>query len=110
MATKDSSPVRIRRTLPLLWSERSLNLEDILAEFTLPVIVKMNADDTSKHKRDASIMLQQPLLLYKEIKGFKVVARNVSSLVSVKTSKDGVQFKEGGSVVVIPVDYPGNMF
>jgi hypothetical protein len=107
MATKDTSPSRVRRTLPLLWSEKSLNLVDLLKEFTLPVIVKMNADDKSKKKKDASSMLQQPLLLFKEVKGFKVVARNISSLVAVKTSKDGVQFKEGGSVVVIPVDYPG---
>jgi hypothetical protein len=69
----------------------------------------MNADDKSKKKKDASSMLQQPLLLFKEVKGFKVVARNISSLVAVKTSKDGVQFKEGGSVVVIPVDYPGKV-
>lgn len=107
MATKDTSPVRVRRTQPFLWSERSLNLVDLLKEFKLPVIVKMNADNKSKHKRDASSMLQQPLLLYREVKGFKVVARNISSLVAVKTSKDGVQYKEGGSEVVIPVDYPG---
>lgn len=107
MATKDGNALHTGRTLPLLWSERSLSLVDILKEFPLPVIVKMNADDRSKQKRDASTMLQQPLLLYKEVKGLKIVARNVSSLVAVKTSKDGVQFKEGGSEVVIPVDYPG---
>ncbi|XP_045188814.2 uncharacterized protein LOC123546526 [Mercenaria mercenaria] len=107
MATKDTSPSRNPRTLSLQWSDRSLSLVDLLKEFTLPVIVKMNADDKSKKKKDASSMLQQPLLLYKEVKGFKVIARNISSLVAVKTSKDGVQFKEGGSVVAIPVDYPG---
>ena len=110
MATKDTSPSRVRRSFPLLWSEKSLNLVDLLKDYTLPVIVKMNADDKSKKKKDASLMLQQPLLLYKEVKGFKVVARNISSLVAVKTSKDGVQFKEGGSVVVIPVDYSGKVW
>ncbi|KAL4236895.1 hypothetical protein ACF0H5_005281 [Mactra antiquata] len=91
----------------IIWAKTSMNLQDILKEYSLPVIVKMDAEDKGKSKKDASAALQQPLMLYKEVKGYKIVARNVSSLVAVKTSKEGVQFKEGGSVIVLPVDYHG---
>lgn len=109
MATKDAKASQVMRSLPLVWSERSVALPDLLKEASLPIIVKMNAEEKSKEKgkKDASTMLHQPLMLYKEVKGFKVVARNVSSLIAVKDSKDGVKYKEGGSVVVLPVDYQG---
>lgn len=110
MATKDFHPVsipKLSKSTDLIWSDRSMSLVDLLKEMTLPVVVKMNAEDKTKKVKDASAMLCQPLLLYKEIKGYKVVARNVSSLVAVKTSKDGVEYKEGGSVIVLPVQYQG---
>lgn len=105
MATKDVQTAG--RPLGILWSERCLNLLDLLSETTLPTVVKMNAEDKSKERKNVSALLQQPLLLYKESKGFKLMARNVSSLVVVKTSKTGIQYKEGGSVIVLPIDYPG---
>lgn len=46
-------------------------------------------------------------IILQESKGFKVVARNVSSLVAVRTSRDGVQYREGGATIVIPVQYTG---
>jgi len=110
MATKEFHPVsipKISRGGDLIWSDRSLSLANLMKEMSLPVIVKMNAEDKARKVKDGSSMLQQPLLLYKELKGFKVVARNVSSLVAVKTSKDGVEYKEGGSVIVLPVQYQG---
>lgn len=110
MATKDFHPVNIpksSRSSDLVWADRSLSLVDLLKEMTLPVIVKMHAEDKSQKVKDASVMLQQPLLLYKEIKGYKVVARNVSSLEAVKTAKDGVEYKEGRSVIVLPINYQG---
>lgn len=113
MTTKDFHPVSIpksSRSSDLVWSDRSMSLADLMKEMTLPVIVKMNAEDKSKKVKDASAMLQQPLLLYKEVKGYKCVARNVSSLVAVKTSKDGVEYKDSGSVIVLPVHYRGNLF
>ncbi|KAH3694807.1 uncharacterized protein LOC127862674 isoform X2 [Dreissena polymorpha] len=109
MASGEFHPVSVPRpSSALLWSEKSLNLEALLKESTLPVVVKMNAaDDSSKLKKDAGTLLQQPLLLFKESKGFKVIAKNVSSLVAVRTSRDGVQYREGGATIVIPVQYPG---
>ncbi|WAR24437.1 hypothetical protein MAR_038106 [Mya arenaria] len=116
MAANNFHPVNIPKPeTNLIWSDRSLNLIDLLKEIQLPAVVKMNADEKSVAagggggglRKDASAMLKQPMLLFQESKGFKVVARNVSSLVAVKTSRDGVQYKEGGSVIVLPVDYPG---
>lgn len=86
-----------------------MNLIDLLTDVALPDVVKMQTD--GKPAESAST-LSQPLLLYKELKGVKVVARNVSSLepVGKDINKDGVKYRESNSVVFFPVDYPGLIF
>ena len=105
---KDFKQLAISRPLPLIWGDRSASLVNLLKDNVLPVVVKMKTSDMKRKERnESSSLLQQPLLLYKELKGIKVIARNISSLVAVNGTKDGVQYKEGGSVIVLPVDYPG---
>lgn len=103
----------------VVWSERTLNLIDLLKETGLPTVVKMHTDDSAGNqparkdpvaqtpRREAGALLHKPLLLYKETKGIKLMARNISSLVAVKTSKNSVQYRESETTVVLPVDYPG---
>ena len=83
-----------------------MNLVDLVSDVPLPAVVKMQSDGKGM---DSSNPLRQPLLLYKEQKSIKVVAKNVSSLeaVSPAVSKDGVKYKESASTVFLPVDYPG---
>ena len=98
----DTSKPVVSRLLPLVWAERQISLVDLVSEISLPAVVKMPTDAKAS---DATPTLSHPLLLYKENKGVKVVAKNVSSLEAV--TKDGVKYKEGDSTVFVPVDYPG---
>lgn len=98
----DTSKPVVSRLLPLVWAERQISLVDLVSEISLPAVVKMPTDAKAS---DATPTLNHPLLLYKENKGVKVVAKNVSSLEAV--TKDGVKYKEGDSTVFVPVDYPG---
>ena len=90
----------------LVWADRSEILADILQDSDLPLVVRMS-ERRAERRDPAGALLSQPLLLYRELKGFKVIARNVSSLQAVPTSKGGVEYREGGSVIVLPVDYEG---
>ena len=94
------------RFLPLVWAERPMALPELVEQVPLPAVVKIHTDGKTE---DLSSALCQPLLLYKEVKGVKVVARNVSSLETVgkDINKDGVRYREGDSTVFFPVDYPG---
>ena len=92
----------VSRLLPLVWAERSMNLVELVSDVPLPAVVKMQPEGKVT---DTTSPLSQPLLLYREQKSIKVVARNVSSLQAV--SKDGVEYEEGASTVFLPVDYPG---
>ena len=85
-----------------------MDLKELVEDVSLPAVVKIHTDGKPA---DSSSALDQPLLLYKEVKGVKVVARNVSSLETVgrDVNKEGVRYKEGDSMVFFPVDYPGTL-
>ena len=98
----------VSRLLALVWAERPMNLEELVTEVSLPAVVKIQTDGKTA---DTSSALRHPLLLYKEVKGVKVVARNVSSLEAVgkDINKAGVKYRESDSIVFFPVDYPGTL-
>ncbi|XP_055885273.1 uncharacterized protein LOC106073230 [Biomphalaria glabrata] len=60
------------------WCHRSQSLSEILRDHQLPLVVKLCNDNTVK-ENEAPIDLQQPLLLYKEVRGIKLHARSITS-------------------------------
>lgn len=87
------------------WSTQAYTVEDLLAQFSLPQIVKCNPQAIMvKKDSPLPINLGQPLLLFDSRTVRKLLARNVvSDPVSGK-------FTENDDTVVIPKDYEGIFF
>ncbi|KAK3090702.1 hypothetical protein FSP39_013866 [Pinctada imbricata] len=85
------------------WSEAAQPLRQILSESKLPVVVKLWTENQLRaHPGASSSDIHQPLVLYREVEGRKVYAKNVTS-VDVLT---GAICRED-PVVVMPAGYKG---
>lgn len=84
------------------WSNQAYTVEDLLAQFSLPQIVKCNPQAIMiKKDSPLPVNLGQPILLFDSRAVRKLLARNV--IVDPLSGK----FTENDDTVVIPKDYDG---
>lgn len=89
----------------LTWNEESKDLESIIAESELPVLVKMSDGNTTVRK-DHKFDMHQPMVLYEEVSGVKVYAKNVVA----EDTPEVPTYREVGPTVVIPQQYLGKVY
>lgn len=87
------------------WSNQAYTVDEVLAQFSLPQIVKCNPQAIMvKKDSPLPVNLGQPLLLFDSRTVRKLLARNV--ICDPVTGK----FTENDDTVVIPNDYEGSIF
>ncbi|KAK3610167.1 hypothetical protein CHS0354_038799 [Potamilus streckersoni] len=90
--------------LPFKWSERPKPLGEILNEGRLPMIVKMHSDLKSKPIKEGTFDMNQPFVLFTDLKGVKLYAENVSGVEDTKSHRES-KVKDTGPLMVIPLEY-----
>ncbi|KAH9519375.1 hypothetical protein Btru_075377 [Bulinus truncatus] len=87
------------------WSDRAHSLSEILTTHQLPLVVKLFNDNTIT-ENDATVDLQQPLLLFREIKGRKLHARNIK-VIPASHDTSQIIYQTAGPYIIFPETYPG---
>ncbi|KAL3868561.1 hypothetical protein ACJMK2_041362 [Sinanodonta woodiana] len=92
--------------LSFKWSERPKPLGDILNEGHLPMIVKMHSDGKAKPIKEGTFDMNQPFLLFTNLKGVKLYAENVAGVDDTKSHRES-KVNDTGPLMVIPLEYKG---
>ncbi|GFR94601.1 hypothetical protein ElyMa_006253300 [Elysia marginata] len=89
-----------------LWSERPQSLSEILQRESLPLVVKLCTHNVVKGSAQSPVDLQRPLLLYKEVKGKKLHAKNLRRCSAVRDVNRTV-YQLAGSHITVPENFQG---
>ncbi|GFO47917.1 hypothetical protein PoB_007442200 [Plakobranchus ocellatus] len=88
------------------WSNNAQSLSEILKAQTLPLVVKLCTDNVVKSSAQSPVDLQRPLLLYKEVKGKRVHARNLRCCAAVRDI-NRVVYQTTGPHITFPESFYG---
>ncbi|XP_021350887.1 uncharacterized protein LOC110448781 [Mizuhopecten yessoensis] len=89
--------------LPIVWSDQPQTMKDILDETSLPTVVKVWQENRLLASLEGANDIHKPLIVYKEMRGRKIYAKNVTSVDVLA----GAPCKDKTPIVVIPVSYKG---
>lgn len=88
------------------WSDRPQSLSEILKTESLPLVVKLCADNVVKSSPQSPVDLQRPLILYKEVKGKKLHAKNLRRCSAVR-DVNRVVYQLAGPHITFPENFQG---
>ncbi|RUS83350.1 hypothetical protein EGW08_008897 [Elysia chlorotica] len=88
------------------WSEHAQSLSEILKQESLPLVVRLCSDNVVKSSAQSPVDLQRPLLLYKEVKGKKLHAKNLRRCSAVR-DVNRVVYQLAGSNITFPESFQG---
>jgi len=89
--------------VPVVWNDQPQTMAEILESNSLPVVVKICTENRLLPSQRTEGDIHEPLIVYKELTGIKIYAKNVTSLDMLACSPA----KDSGTTVVIPDTYPG---
>lgn len=87
------------------WSEEPQTLPELLEENNLPIIIRVVAEEKLKSSEETEGDIHAPLVIFREMKGTKVFAKNVTSI----DVLEGAPVKADSPTVVIPHTYQGSV-
>lgn len=95
----------ISGNLPIVWSDQPQTMKTILSETSLPTVVKVWQENRLLANLEGANDIHKPLLVYNEMRGTKVYAKNVTSVDVLA----GAPCRDKTPIVVIPVIYNGKL-